>query len=104
MCTIFVMFTDKLFLGFETICSTFTGLWYGQEKLECPALLILLECYTINICAADISRKAVSLQLKGYTSQQSLNSMWFRYCFTVTPIFITYIFLGTIALSYNTQK
>jgi hypothetical protein len=29
-----VMFTDELFLGFEAICSTFTGLWCGQEKLE----------------------------------------------------------------------
>jgi hypothetical protein len=31
-CTMFVMFTDELFLGFETICSNFTGLWYGQEE------------------------------------------------------------------------
>jgi hypothetical protein len=66
MYTKFEMFTEELFLGFETICSTFTGLWYGQEKLEYPALLILLECYIINICVADISWKAISLQLKGY--------------------------------------
>jgi hypothetical protein len=66
-CTMFVMFTDKLFLGFETICSNFTGLWYGQEELECHAILILLESCTINICAADISQKVISLQLKGYT-------------------------------------
>jgi hypothetical protein len=33
-----------------------------------PALLILLECCTINICAADISQKVILLQLKGYTS------------------------------------
>jgi hypothetical protein len=31
------MFTDELFLGFETICSTLTGLWYGQEKMGYPA-------------------------------------------------------------------
>jgi hypothetical protein len=37
-CTMFVMFTDELFLGFETICSNFTGLWYGQEELVYPAL------------------------------------------------------------------
>jgi hypothetical protein len=39
MCTKFEMFTEELFLGFETICSTctFTGIWYGQEKLEYPA-------------------------------------------------------------------
>jgi hypothetical protein len=36
MCTKFVMFTEELFLDFETICSTFTGLRYGQEKLEYP--------------------------------------------------------------------
>jgi hypothetical protein len=51
----FVMFTDELFLGFEKICSTVTGLWYGQEELGYPSLLIQLECNTINICAADIS-------------------------------------------------
>jgi hypothetical protein len=34
MCTKFVMFTE---VGFETMCSTFTGLRYGQ-KLEYPAL------------------------------------------------------------------
>jgi hypothetical protein len=52
----FVMFTDELFQGFETIYNTFTGLWYGQEKLGYPALLILLECCTINFCAADFSQ------------------------------------------------
>jgi hypothetical protein len=36
-CTMFIMFTDELFLGFETICSTVTGLWYGQEELGYPA-------------------------------------------------------------------
>jgi hypothetical protein len=35
-----------------------------------PALLILLECYIINICAADISLKVISLQLKGYNSTE----------------------------------
>jgi hypothetical protein len=44
----------------------FTGLWYGQEVLAYPALLIVLECCTINICAADISQKVISLQLKWY--------------------------------------
>jgi hypothetical protein len=58
------MFTDELFLGFETICS---GLWYGQEELEYPALSIQLECCTVNICAADISCKVISLQPEGYT-------------------------------------
>jgi hypothetical protein len=32
-CTIFLMLTDELFLGFETLCSTLTWLWYGQEEL-----------------------------------------------------------------------
>jgi hypothetical protein len=49
------------------VCSTFTG----QENLGYAALLILLECYTINICVADISLKVNSLQLKGYTSTGS---------------------------------
>jgi hypothetical protein len=66
-CTMFLMFTDELFLGFETICSNFTGLWYGQEELGCDAIFILLESCTINICAADISQKVISLQLKRYT-------------------------------------
>jgi hypothetical protein len=61
----FVMFTDELFLGFETVC--FTGLWYGQDELGYPALLILLECCTVNFCATVISQKVISLQLKGYT-------------------------------------
>jgi hypothetical protein len=51
----FVMFTDELFIGFETICSTLTGFWYGQDELGYPALLILLECYTVNFRAAVIS-------------------------------------------------
>jgi hypothetical protein len=62
----FVMFTDE-FRDFETICSALTGQWYGQEKLEYPALLIPIECCTINICATDISWKVISLQLKEYT-------------------------------------
>jgi hypothetical protein len=45
-----VMFADELFLSFATL----TGLWYGQEKLEYPALLIVLECCRRNNCAADI--------------------------------------------------
>jgi hypothetical protein len=57
------MFADELFLSFATL----TGLWYGQEKLGYPALLILLECRTRNICAADISWKVISLWLNGYT-------------------------------------
>jgi hypothetical protein len=57
ICTIFVMFTDELFLGFETKCNTLTGLWYGQEELGYPALLSLLECCTVNFCASDISQK-----------------------------------------------
>jgi hypothetical protein len=47
----YVMITDELFQGFETIYNTFTGLWYGQEELGYPALLILLECCTIKFCA-----------------------------------------------------
>jgi hypothetical protein len=66
----FVMFTDELFLGFDTVCSTLTGLWYGQEMLGYVALLLLLQCCTINICAADVSRNVMSLQLKGYTSTE----------------------------------
>jgi hypothetical protein len=38
--------------------------------LECPALLILLECYTINICASGISWKVISLRLQGYMSTE----------------------------------
>jgi hypothetical protein len=63
----FVMFTDELFLAFEVICSTFTRLCYVQEAVEYPALLILLECCTINILAADKSLKVISVQLKGQT-------------------------------------
>jgi hypothetical protein len=62
----FVMFTDDLFEGFETVSNTLTVLWYGQEELGYLALLIRLECCTINICAANISQKVISLQLKGY--------------------------------------
>jgi hypothetical protein len=42
--------------------------------LVCPAPLILLECYTVNICAANISLKVISLQLKG-TRQQCGSSV-----------------------------
>jgi hypothetical protein len=71
--TMFIMFIDEeLFVGFETNCSTLTGLWYGQEKLGYPALLIQLECCAINIYAADISWKVISLQLKGYTLTSSM--------------------------------
>jgi hypothetical protein len=60
--TMFVMSADdELFPVFETVCSTFTGLCYGQEKRGYRALLILLECCTTNICAADFSWKVVSL-------------------------------------------
>jgi hypothetical protein len=62
----FVIFTDELFLGFETICCNFTVPYFGQEQLGYPAQLIVLESGTINICAADISQKVISLQLKGY--------------------------------------
>jgi hypothetical protein len=54
------MCINELFQGFETICNTFTGLWYGQEEFRYPALLILLEFCTLNICAADISQKATA--------------------------------------------
>jgi hypothetical protein len=57
----FVMFTVELFIGFELLCSTLAGLWYGQEEFVYPAQLILLECCAINICAADISWKVISL-------------------------------------------
>jgi hypothetical protein len=69
-----IMFTDELFLCFETICSNFTGLWYGQEDLGCHALLILLESCTINICAADISQKVISLQLNRVAVHCALDS------------------------------
>jgi hypothetical protein len=65
------MFTDELFQGFETVCNTLTGLWYGQEELAYPAVLILLECCTINFCAADISQEVISLHLQGYTLTDS---------------------------------
>jgi hypothetical protein len=106
-CTMYIMFTDKLFRGFGTIYSTFTGLCYGQETLEYPALLIPLECCTRNISAADISCKVISLELKGYT--------WTEWQFhvaqtmlTVTPTIssplITYPFLGSLALSCNSHR
>jgi hypothetical protein len=63
----FVMFTAELFIGLEKIYFNFTGLRYGQEELGYPALLILLGSCTVNICAADISQKVISLQLKEYT-------------------------------------
>jgi hypothetical protein len=44
------------------------GCGMDKEMLEYRELLILLECCTINICAADISWKVISLQIKGYTS------------------------------------
>jgi hypothetical protein len=59
------MFTDdELILAFVSICFTFTGLWCGQETLGYPALLILLECCAINICAANTSWQVISLHLK----------------------------------------
>jgi hypothetical protein len=61
------MFTDELFEGFVTLCNTLTGLWYGQEELGYPALLILLASCTIHFCAANISQKVISPQLNGYT-------------------------------------
>jgi hypothetical protein len=61
------MCTDELFQGFETKCNTLAGLWYGQEELGYPILLILLKCCTVMFCAADISQKVLLLQLRGYT-------------------------------------
>jgi hypothetical protein len=84
----FVMFTDELHQGFETYVILFTGLWYGQEELEYSALLILLECYTINICAADISQKMISLQLKGYA-------------LTEWQLFTYFVIFNIILLFYN---
>jgi hypothetical protein len=55
---------------FQTICSTLTELCYVQEKLGYTAFLILLECCTINICAADNTQKVISLLPKGYTSAE----------------------------------
>jgi hypothetical protein len=65
--TMFVMFTDELFLGFEAKCNTLTGLCNGQEEVGYSALLILVECCTINFCASGIAQKVISLQLKGYS-------------------------------------
>jgi hypothetical protein len=100
-CTMFVMFT------FEIIYSTLTGLWYGQEKFGYPAPLILLECCTINICAADVSRKMSSLQLKGYTStewQLPVAQILFH-SHSHNLLSLHYIpFLGSLALSYNSQR
>jgi hypothetical protein len=62
----FAVFTDKLLLAFETVSSAVTGLGCGHEKLGYHALLIRLECCTINICTADISWKVISLQQQGY--------------------------------------
>jgi hypothetical protein len=47
-CAVFVIFTDELFLSCETICSTLTGLWDGEEELGYHALLILLDCCALN--------------------------------------------------------
>jgi hypothetical protein len=52
------------------VCSNFTGPRYGQKEFGCAALLILLVFCTINICAADISQKVISRQLKGCTSTE----------------------------------
>jgi hypothetical protein len=65
-CTMVIKFSDELFPGFKIICSL-TGLWYGQEELGYPALLIPLECFIVNICATDIFQNVISLQLNGYT-------------------------------------
>jgi hypothetical protein len=67
----FIIFTDETFKCFETLCNTLTGLWYGQEGFGYPALFILLEYCTINFCAVDFSKKAISVQLKGYTLTDS---------------------------------
>jgi hypothetical protein len=45
-------------------------MFYSYKESGNPALLILLECCTINVWAADISWKVISLQLKGYTSME----------------------------------
>jgi hypothetical protein len=95
----FVMFTDELLLAFETICSTLTGLWCGHEKLGYHALLILLECCTINICAADISWKVILLQLKGYTRTE-----WLRFSPTTSYPFIMYPFLESLAFSLTPES
>jgi hypothetical protein len=42
--------------------------WAGNVGISCT--MTLQECYTINIYAADISLKVISLQLKGYTSTE----------------------------------
>jgi hypothetical protein len=54
--TMFVMFSDELrvFQGFEIICNTLAGLWYGQEDVIYPALLIRIGCCTVKFCAVDI--------------------------------------------------
>jgi hypothetical protein len=38
-----------------TICSTLTGLWYGQEEVGYPALLILLELHNKLLCSKHSS-------------------------------------------------
>lgn len=72
--TMFVMITDKLFVGFETISLTLTRLCYMQEDLRYPTLLILLECCAMIICAAHISWKVISLP------QSSLKLIGTSYC------------------------
>jgi hypothetical protein len=56
----FVIFTDELFQGFETICNTLAGLWYGQEEVGYPALLTLLECCTINLVQKALNLASLS--------------------------------------------
>jgi hypothetical protein len=77
-----------------------------QEKLGYSALLILLEWSTINICAADIFWKVISLQLKGYTSTdwQFHVAQILLHSHSHNLLSITYPFLRSLALSYNSQK
>jgi hypothetical protein len=98
-CTMFVTFTDWLFIGFETICSALTGLCYGKEELGFPALLILLECCIINTCVADISQW-FHYSWKG-THEQSGSSMclsffcsvlnWWRWIYIRFSTFIRFL-------------
>jgi hypothetical protein len=84
----------------------FTGLWYGQEELGSlgySALLILLECCTINICAADISQKVISLQLKGYALMALIALILMLLCTSVYGDQLL-IFMASVGVHSNSHQ
>jgi hypothetical protein len=71
-CTIFLIFTFESFIGFETKGFFHTGLRYGQEKFRHSALLILLECCTINNNSLTTERFVDALKTLSCQAKQSI--------------------------------